>query len=101
MVHRDVKPSNVVIQDRDDLSTVKLVDFGLSIQLQTRNELLDDTCGTLVYQAPEQLFRHQYNKFIDLWAVGIIMYEVISGKHPLYHRGQSKHDYVESLRNMK
>ena len=51
-VHRDLKPSNVVIDDLSNLETVKIVDFGLAIKIQLKHDL-DETCGTLVYQAPE------------------------------------------------
>jgi serine/threonine protein kinase len=51
-VHRDLKPTNVVIDDLLNLETVKIVDFGLAIKVQSKNSL-DETCGTLVYQAPE------------------------------------------------
>lgn len=49
-IHRDMKPSNVVIENPNDLSTVKLVDFGLAIKIETGHASgVDDTCGTLVY----------------------------------------------------
>jgi len=51
-IHRDLKPTNVVIDDINNLETVKIVDFGLAIKSQTLHGV-DDTCGTLVYQAPE------------------------------------------------
>jgi serine/threonine protein kinase len=47
-VHRDMKPSNVVIDDVTNLDTVKIVDFGLAIKVSLHHGL-EDTCGTLVY----------------------------------------------------
>jgi len=47
-VHRDLKPTNVVIDDIKNLETVKIVDFGLAIKVHLKHGL-DDTCGTLVY----------------------------------------------------
>lgn len=55
LVHRDLKPSNLVIDDLDDLSTVRIADFGLAVRLNEKSELMS-TCGTLIYQAPEQIF---------------------------------------------
>lgn len=78
-MHRDVKPSNVVIDDLNDLQTVKIVDFGLAIKVQLKHGL-DEDCGTLVYSAPEQIFGDSsYGKPIDLWAVGFLIFELISG----------------------
>lgn len=51
-VHRDMKPTNVVIDDVTNLETVKIVDFGLAVKVSLKHGL-EDTCGTLVYQAPE------------------------------------------------
>jgi serine/threonine protein kinase len=51
-VHRDLKPSNIVISDISNLETVKIVDFGIAIKYQAKTGL-EDSCGTLVYQAPE------------------------------------------------
>ncbi len=42
-----------------------------------------------------------YGKSVDLWAVGFIMYELISGMHPLYVRGEDKQSYKEKLKNFK
>eukprot|EP00347_Sterkiella_histriomuscorum_P022213 403331274 len=101
LVHRDLKPSNVVIDDVNNLDTVKLVDFGLAIKFQTRVGL-DETCGTLVYQAPEQMFGETtYGKPVDIWAVGFIMYELISGQHPLWTRKEDKQQYKDKLRALK
>lgn len=100
-VHRDLKPSNVVIDNLQDLETVKIVDFGLAIKVSLKHGL-EETCGTLVYQAPEQMFGEtSYGKPIDLWAVGFIMYELIAGQHPTWTRGEDKPTYREKMKNFK
>lgn len=100
-LHRDLKPSNVVVDDINNLESVKLVDFGLAIKFQMR-EILDDSCGTLVYQAPEQMLGDtSYGKPVDLWAVGFIMFELLSGKHPLWTRKEDKNQYREKLKNLQ
>ena len=92
-VHRDLKPSNIVISDMDDLEKVKLVDFGLTVKFSA-TQGLDETCGTLVYQAPEQMAGGQnYGKPVDIWAVGFIMYELIAHKHPLWEKGDDNKRY--------
>ena len=83
IVHRDLKPENILINDINDLSTVKLTDFGLSAQYNVHNEEYD-FCGTLLYMAPEQMEKKIYSKSIDIWSVGIMMYMLLhKGRHPL------------------
>lgn len=63
---------------------------------------LDETCGTLVYQAPEQMFGEStYGKAIDLWAIGMITYELITGQHALWQKGEDKQAYREKMRHYK
>lgn len=89
-VHRDLKPSNIVISDPSNLESSKIVDFGLAVKQQTQQGI-DECCGTLVYQAPEQMDGGQlYGKAVDVWAVGFITYELIGGRHPLWMRGEDK-----------
>ncbi len=77
IVHRDVSPSNIVIC-KD--GAVKLVDFGLA-QL-TRGETLeiDTFLGKLAYMSPEQLERRQLDRRADVFALGVTLYELVSGR---------------------
>lgn len=53
VIHRDIKPDNIVLMDHEDLSKVKLIDFGLAVK-STKMELQDFAkCGTLLYTPPE------------------------------------------------
>lgn len=82
VVHRDIKPENLLLEDPNDMTTLKIVDFGLS----TRSQLLiSGQCGTLIYMAPEFFTSKHYSKPVDIWSCGIILYMVCTnGKHPLY-----------------
>jgi serine/threonine protein kinase len=78
LVHRDLKPSNIVIQKLSDFESVKIVDFGLAVTIKSRVELMS-TCGTLIYQAPEQIFTNaRQSKSIDMFACGFILYEMLT-----------------------
>ena len=90
MIHRDIKPSNIVIEDPNNLETVKLVDFGLSLHCQTCVPMIEEFAGTVVYMAPEQLLGQTYAKSVDIWAIGIIMYELLTGRHPFWQKGVDK-----------
>lgn len=90
LVHRDLKPSNIVIQKLADLESVKIVDFGLAVRINSQSEL-NSTCGTLIYQAPEQIFTNaKQSKSIDIFASGLILYEMLTGEHPILKKGEDK-----------
>jgi hypothetical protein len=78
-VHRDLKPANVMLTRR---GIAKLSDFGISKQLGSTNEFAMTQVGTLSYMAPERLRGDLYNWSSDVWAVGVIVLEAITGTHP-------------------
>lgn len=75
-VHRDLKPENVFIALP---STARLGDFGL---LRDAAQSMTKGVGTLWYMSPEQHQDNKYGAFSDMWAVGIILYELYTGEHP-------------------
>ncbi|XP_078278341.1 phosphorylase b kinase gamma catalytic chain, skeletal muscle/heart isoform-like [Rhinoraja longicauda] len=90
IVHRDLKPENILL---DDDMKVKLSDFGFALQLAP-GEKLRELCGTPGYLAPEILLCSMdemhtgYSKEVDLWSCGVIMYTLLSGSPPFWHRKQ-------------
>jgi calcium-dependent protein kinase len=86
--HRDIKPENVLF-DRDE-GTVKLIDFGISKKLMDRGqkkEMLTLT-GTPYYRAPEMFEGGGYDERVDLWALGVTMFKLMTGATPFeseYH----------------
>ncbi len=85
IVHRDLKPENVMMADESDDSDVKIVDFGLSKMIGP-SELCDEPFGTFGYVAPEVLKGRMYGKAVDIWALGIISYTMLSGTVPFEAR---------------
>ncbi|CAI2385119.1 unnamed protein product [Moneuplotes crassus] len=81
IAHRDLKPENILMTDDSDDATPKLVDFGLS-KIIGPKETCNDPFGTLSYVAPEVLLQKPYDKSVDLWSLGVIIYLLISGTLP-------------------
>jgi predicted Ser/Thr protein kinase len=84
IVHRDVKPSNVLLEDGPEIST-KLLDFGLA-QFDEADTLtaVGDVPGTLAYISPERLSGEDASTRSDVWAVGVFLWEALSGGHPFW-----------------
>jgi hypothetical protein len=82
VVHRDVKPSNVMLEEGDDVR-VRLLDFGLAhVDDADTLTAAGDVPGTLAYVAPERLEGEAVSGAADVWAVGVILWEALAGWHP-------------------
>lgn len=82
LVHRDLKPSNILIDDND---LVKIVDFGLAAAAREGESRLTKTgiiLGTPTYMAPEQVKGSKVDSRTDVYSLGIIMYEMFTGRPP-------------------
>jgi len=79
IVHRDLKLENLLLAKKEGLE-IKLADFGLS-KVYT-GEAMQTACGTPYYVAPEILTGDGYNKKIDTWAAGVLLYVLLSGRLP-------------------
>jgi len=84
IIHRDVKPANVLLEDGDEVS-VRLLDFGLA-QLEEVDTLTaaGDVPGTLAYISPERLAGKPTTGAADVWAVGVILWESLAGYQPFW-----------------
>lgn len=82
IVHRDLKPSNIMLTQKDGApDVVKLLDFGLSrMKYQTRVTESGFLLGTVNYLAPEQILDFKYSTASDIYALGVVFYEMMTGK---------------------
>jgi serine/threonine protein kinase len=91
LLHRDLKPENIGLRDRDLASPV-ILDLGLAKLLDvdsiTRYPAL---LGSAMYMSPEQLRGERALKASDLWAAGVIILELATGRHPFFSEGMSLH----------
>jgi serine/threonine-protein kinase len=80
IIHKDIKPANIMI-DEDD--TVKIIDFGLSKLLSTyKSATPQGTSGTVSYMSPEEIKGKGIDFRTDIWSLGIVMYEMLTGSRP-------------------
>lgn len=80
IIHRDLKPENLLLTEKGSGAEVKLIDFGLAKIMS--DSVAHSFLGTRGYLAPEMLQRNSYNKAIDIWALGIIVFVLLCGCLP-------------------
>ncbi|KAF5737632.1 CDPK-related kinase 7-like [Tripterygium wilfordii] len=87
VVHRDLKPENFLFTTKEENSTLKAIDFGLSDYVKP-DERLNDIVGSAYYVAPEVLHR-SYGTEADMWSIGVIAYILLCGSRPFWARSES------------
>ena len=89
IIHRDIKPENVLI---DKNGVAKLTDFGWSNYVDSK-EIRRTYCGTPVYLAPEMIKEIGHDEHLDIWCIGVLLFELLTGNVPF--KGKD----LESLNN--
>ena len=77
IMHRDIKGENILVSDFTATPVIKLSDFGLS-RIIGSNEKCTDSYGTLGYAAPELYLQKSYDKSVDIWGLGVVIYSLLS-----------------------
>lgn len=93
IAHRDLKPENMLI---DHLGNTKLTDFGFAKRV---DDITYTMCGTPEYLAPEIIANKGYNRAVDWWAVGVLIYEMRCGRSPF--EGGSQLDMFAKIRRVQ
>ncbi|MDY7013629.1 MAG: serine/threonine-protein kinase [Cyanobacteriota bacterium] len=84
IVHRDIKPSNILILNNATLGEfVKILDFGIAKLIEANQEQTHSFMGTLAYCSPEQIEGKELDNRSDIYSLGIMMYEMLSGEMPI------------------
>ena len=82
VVHRDLKPENLLFRSQEPDSPLVIADFGISKTLASSDETMSTLCGSFGYTAPEILLRRGYDKSVDLYSMGVIIYTMLCGYTP-------------------
>ena len=91
VVHRDLKPENFMIKiDSNNKPKLKLIDFGFATYIPKNGEKIREYLGTREYAAPEILERDGYTEKVDEWAIGVIMFNMLTGYEPFKGNSPSK-----------
>mmetsp|Transcript_47296 Transcript_47296/g.90280 ORF Transcript_47296/g.90280 Transcript_47296/m.90280 type:complete len:325 (-) Transcript_47296:800-1774(-) len=89
VVHRDIKLENLLLQEPEDISRIKIADFGLAKKSIVSG--MQTVCGSPQYVAPEILAAergHMYGPEVDLWSAGVVLYCILVGYPPFYDENE-------------
>ena len=96
IVHRDLKPENFMIKiDEYNKPKIKLIDFGFATYIPKNGEKIKEFLGTREYAAPEILESQGYLEKVDEWAIGVIMYNMLTGYEPF--KGETPSQIKDSI----
>jgi len=95
IAHRDLKPNNLLLE-APNVDVIKIADFGLS-KILSPDSMMQTACGTPIYVAPEVLKGEGYDKEVDIWSIGVVMYILLCGYPPFFDDGENMAALFEQI----
>mmetsp|Transcript_24193 Transcript_24193/g.82595 ORF Transcript_24193/g.82595 Transcript_24193/m.82595 type:complete len:371 (+) Transcript_24193:173-1285(+) len=102
VVHRDLKLENLLLKKQNDISQVKIADFGLA--KKAAESAMATICGTPQYVAPEMISGEPqltYSSKVDMWSCGVILYILLGGYPPFYDENENEAALYDQIRNAR
>lgn len=98
IIHRDIKSQNILLSVASSDAQLKIADFGFAKHLEEA-AMAHSVCGTPLYMAPEVFDRREYDSKVDIWSMGCVVYEMLTGYPPF--RGSNPHELFKNIRDAK
>jgi serine/threonine protein kinase len=98
LVHGDLKPAHILLLAD---GTVRVLDFGIAKALAARNAETTNLWSSVDYASPERLESGRVNEHVDLWSVGVILFEMLSGTRPYAHCEHNRSRLENAIRNQE
>jgi len=94
IIHRDIKPQNILVFNKN---TIKLTDFGFARYFD-KTTMVETLCGSPLYMSPEIIKYKKYSHKADLWSIGVIIYEMLTGRPP--YRAKTHYELAKKIENL-
>jgi len=93
IIHRDIKPQNILVFNK---TTIKLTDFGFARYFD-ESTMVETLCGSPLYMSPEIIKYKKYSHKADLWSIGVIFYELLTGRPP--YNAKTHYELAKKIEN--
>lgn len=95
IIHRDVKPENILFTRNSVNSQIKLIDFGISVR--TQDDLYKGNPGGTIYYSAPEIYTGEHTFKSDIWSLGVIVFQIITGNLPFYCYNHVQGEIIDQI----